>query len=91
MQNGGFFQLASRLARYTANDTYTQWAEKMWDWLSTSTLIDDSDPTAWKINDGAGVGDNCAVPKVKAQASTANHTSGAADPIFATRQLQPAK
>ncbi|MCJ1412751.1 hydrolase 76 protein [Ptychographa xylographoides] len=37
--NGGFFQLAARLARYTGNTTYISWAEKSWDWMSTVSLI----------------------------------------------------
>jgi mannan endo-1,6-alpha-mannosidase len=62
VQNGGFFQLASRLARYTGNETYTQWAEKMWNWLDQSTLINKQDPTTWKINDGAGIDNGCTDP-----------------------------
>lgn len=63
LQNGGFFLLSSRLARYVGNnDTYVEWAEKFWDWISTSTLYDDSDPTAIVINDGAGTETNCTQP-----------------------------
>ncbi|KAJ5894951.1 Six-hairpin glycosidase [Penicillium taxi] len=32
ISTGGFFNLAARLARYTGNNTYTEWAEKAWDW-----------------------------------------------------------
>lgn len=31
--NGGFFQLAARLARHTKNETYAEWAVKSWDWM----------------------------------------------------------
>jgi mannan endo-1,6-alpha-mannosidase len=31
ISNGAFFQLAARLARYTGNQTYIDWAEKVWD------------------------------------------------------------
>ena len=34
ISTGGFFQLAARLARYTGNQTYSDWAEKAWDWIS---------------------------------------------------------
>lgn len=64
MQNGGFFQLSARLARYTGNDTYVHWAEKMWNWLEQSSLIDQSDPTAWKVYDGADISNNCQDPNI---------------------------
>jgi mannan endo-1,6-alpha-mannosidase len=31
ISNGCFFNLAARLAKYTGNDTYAQWADKTWD------------------------------------------------------------
>ncbi|KAJ5618790.1 Six-hairpin glycosidase [Penicillium lagena] len=34
ISTGGFFNLAARLARYTKNETYSNWAEKAWDWTS---------------------------------------------------------
>ncbi|TKA67939.1 hypothetical protein B0A55_06570 [Friedmanniomyces simplex] len=40
--NGGFFMLASRLARYTGNQTYVDWAEKEWNWFSQSVLLDNA-------------------------------------------------
>ena len=39
ISNGCFFQLAARLARYTGNDTYAQWANKAYDWMAASPLI----------------------------------------------------
>lgn len=39
ISNGCFFQLAARLARYTGNDTYAQWAEKAYDWTSEVGLL----------------------------------------------------
>lgn len=66
--NGGLFHLAARLARYTGNQTYVDWAEKSWDWMSavglfdvrynvfdgTDDLINCSrvDHTAWSYNAG---------------------------------------
>lgn len=32
ISTGGFFNLAARLAKYTGNQTYHDWAEKAWDW-----------------------------------------------------------
>ena len=37
--NGGFFQLAARLARYTDNSTYAAWAQDIWDWSKGVGLI----------------------------------------------------
>ncbi|KAI9039731.1 glycoside hydrolase family 76 protein [Aspergillus affinis] len=39
ISNGGLFQLAARLGRYTNNETYTEWAEKIWDWSATTPLL----------------------------------------------------
>lgn len=62
ISNGGFFQLASRLARYTGNETYVEYAEKMWDW-AIGTVLFNTD--TWTINDGTSTTNNC---------STADHT-----------------
>ncbi|KAI1079079.1 glycoside hydrolase family 76 protein [Whalleya microplaca] len=40
VSNGGFFQLSARLARMTGNDTYLQWAEKIYDWTEKVHFID---------------------------------------------------
>ena len=53
--NGCFFNLASRLARYTANDTYATWANTIWDWETSIGLIDDK----YNIYDGASDTENC--------------------------------
>lgn len=66
--NGGFFQLSARLARYTGNQTYFDWADKTWDWMSNigligsdSSVYDGTDDTQnctlldhveWSINSG---------------------------------------
>lgn len=39
ISNGCFFQLAARLARYTGNQTYADWANKAYDWMANSALI----------------------------------------------------
>ncbi|KAI1823612.1 glycoside hydrolase family 76 protein [Xylaria intraflava] len=40
--NGGFFQMSARLARATENETYLQWAEKVWDWSQNIGFIDEN-------------------------------------------------
>ena len=42
ISNGAFFNLASRLARYTGNQTYADWADKSFNWMSSVGLIDNS-------------------------------------------------
>lgn len=54
ISNGCFFQLAARLARYTNNNTYTLWAERVYDWTADSGLINGD----WGILDGMKI-DNC--------------------------------
>ncbi|KAK0853926.1 hypothetical protein LTR03_002554 [Friedmanniomyces endolithicus] len=39
VSNAGFFQTAARLARYTGNETYSDWATKIWNWSVTSGLV----------------------------------------------------
>jgi mannan endo-1,6-alpha-mannosidase len=47
--------MAARLARYTGNSTYADWAEKIYDWTTATGLIDDS----YRIYDGASASGNC--------------------------------
>lgn len=42
ISNGCFFNLAARLAKYTGNNTYAEWAEKTWDWTAAVGLLDNS-------------------------------------------------
>lgn len=53
--NGCFFNLGARLARYTNNDTYAQYAEKTWDWIQSVGLMD----ADYNIYDGAHIETNC--------------------------------
>ena len=57
ISNGGFFQLAARLARYTGNQTYADWAEKSYDWILTTPLF----TSDYLIYDGAQIENNCTV------------------------------
>ena len=42
VSNGGFFQISARLARATGNDTYFEWAQKVWDWSEKVGLFNES-------------------------------------------------
>ncbi|KAI1263776.1 glycoside hydrolase family 76 protein [Xylariaceae sp. FL1019] len=50
-----FFNIAARLALYTGNVTYAEWAVKTWDWMVGVGLMG---PT-YRIYDGAHTTDNC--------------------------------
>lgn len=56
ISNGCFFNLASRLARYTGNDSYAEWAEKVWDWETGLGLI----TSDYKVHDGVTIRDDMA-------------------------------
>lgn len=62
MTNGGFFQIAARLARFTGNTTYVDWAEKTWDWLASTPLIEQHTATKWDVWDGGHEDKNCTDP-----------------------------
>ncbi|KAM0716690.1 hypothetical protein Q7P37_008135 [Cladosporium fusiforme] len=55
VSNGAFFQIAARLARYTGNQTYVEWAERAWDWMSAVGLFD----AAYNVFDGSDSKINC--------------------------------
>ncbi|KAM0546715.1 hypothetical protein ACHAPJ_010752 [Fusarium lateritium] len=53
ISNGCFFNVASRLALYTGNDTYADWAEKIWKWHEDVGIITDK----FNVVDGVHIGD----------------------------------
>lgn len=55
VSNGGLFQLSARLARATGNQTYLEWAQKVWDWTEGVGMIDQD----FNVLDGASSDDNC--------------------------------
>ncbi|KAK5115102.1 hypothetical protein LTR62_001799 [Meristemomyces frigidus] len=55
ISNGCFFNLASRLGYYTKNQTYFDWADRMWDWVTEVSLVS---PT-YQIFDGTDDNLNC--------------------------------
>lgn len=56
ISQGCFFALGARLALYTGNQTYADWAEKTWDWMYRTQLIDNQ---KWGVYDGASMESNC--------------------------------
>lgn len=57
ISNGLLFQLSARLYRYTNDEQYAQWAEKIWDW-SNEYLIDNQ---TWVIADSVTTTQECKV------------------------------
>lgn len=55
ISNGAFFQLSARLARFTGNQTYLDWALKSYDWSVSIGLID----AEYHVYDGADDTKNC--------------------------------
>lgn len=58
VSNGCLFQLAARLARYTQNETYVEWAEKVWEWCEEIGFINTT-TSNWPVFDGATITDDC--------------------------------
>lgn len=56
ISNGAFLQMAARLAHYTGNQTYVDWAEKAWDWMEGIGLIDAQN---YNVYDGSDDKLNC--------------------------------
>jgi len=55
VSNGAFFQLSARLARFTGNQTYLDWAQKSYDWAVTIGLVDEN----YYVYDGTDDLKNC--------------------------------
>ena len=53
--NGCFFNIGARLARYTGNTTYSDWADKIWDWETNIGLIS----STYDVYDGSSDTENC--------------------------------
>lgn len=74
--NGVFFNIAARLAKYTDNTTYSEHAEKTWDWATGVGFIDAN----YNIYDGAHIETNCTdINKVQFSYNSAVWLLGAAN------------
>ena len=63
VSNGALFHLAARLARYTGNQTYVDWAEKGYEWMLGMDLITSGEVKY--VYDGVKITDNCTGPITK--------------------------
>jgi len=60
--NACFFDLGARLARYTDNATYAEWADKTFQWIYDVHYIDTKPVRGvegWRVYDGGHIGHNC--------------------------------
>ncbi|CAL9727623.1 mannan endo-1,6-alpha-mannosidase Dcw1p [Monosporozyma unispora] len=57
VSNGALFHMAARLARFTGNSSYVDWAERVWDWMESVSVI--SNGTYMFVYDGVTATDNC--------------------------------
>ncbi|KAI3399647.1 hypothetical protein diail_5995 [Diaporthe ilicicola] len=55
VSNGGLFQISARLYRATGNQTYLDWANKVWDWSVAIGMVDEQ----YVVFDGADSDKNC--------------------------------
>ncbi|EGS18119.1 mannan endo-1,6-alpha-mannosidase DCW1-like protein [Thermochaetoides thermophila DSM 1495] len=54
ISNGCFFNIAARLARYTGNQTYAEWAARIWAWEEAIGLI----TSDYQVHDGVHINTN---------------------------------
>lgn len=55
ISNGAFLQISARLARYTGDQKYVEWADKNWDWMARVGLISAN----YQVFDGTDDNLNC--------------------------------
>jgi mannan endo-1,6-alpha-mannosidase len=58
ISNGCLFMLGARLARFTRNNTYAEWAEKTWDWVVEKQFVNNQ-TDAWPVYDGGNIEEDC--------------------------------
>jgi mannan endo-1,6-alpha-mannosidase len=75
ISNGAFFNIAARLAKYTGNSSYSDWAVKAWDWQASVNLISPE----YAFYDGTSEVQNCTeVNHIQWTYNAGVHMSGAA-------------
>lgn len=58
VSNGCLFHLAARLSRYTGDSSYSDWAEKTWDWVTGMDFIQ-TNVSDWRVRDGGTIESDC--------------------------------
>lgn len=86
--NGNFFLLAARLAKFTGNATYSEYADKVYKWSQDIGFVTDD----FSVYDGASTLDNCTKPsKIRWTSNHGTFTEGAALMYNIVSQSQIAK
>ena len=96
--NGGFFLMAARLARFTGNSTYLDWATRSWDWMVGVGLIDLEAEGGYVVFDGTDDTKNCTTLNhamfsyslgmiLLGSANLANLTNGSDSTLWMTRTI----
>lgn len=80
ISNGNFYQLASRLSRFTGNSTYEEWSDRVLGWTVNVGLIADEEATVpGAIFDGTGAKDECSdINRLQWSANAGTYLAGAA-------------
>lgn len=89
ISNGNFYQLASRLSRFTGNSTYEEWSDRVLGWTVNVGLIADEDATTpGAIFDGTGAKDECSdINRLQWTANAGTYLAGAAYAWNAVSQI----
>jgi mannan endo-1,6-alpha-mannosidase len=75
ISNGCFFNIAARLYKYLGNDTYSEWAERTWEWEQSIGLMSSD----FHFFDGTGDSENCTtINRIQWTYNAGVHMSGAA-------------
>lgn len=75
ISNGCFFNIAARLAKYTGNSTYMEWADRTWKWEKDIGLMTEN----YHFYDGTDDKINCSdVNKIQWTYNAGVHMAGAA-------------
>lgn len=86
ISNGNFFLLSARLAKFTGNSTYSEWAQKAMDWEQKVGLISDD----YAVYDGTSDTTNCSqVNHIQWSMDSAIFAEGAALMYNLVRSLVP--
>jgi mannan endo-1,6-alpha-mannosidase len=89
--NGNFYQLASRLTRFTGNSTYENWSSRVLEWSLASGLISED----FAVYDGFGTTTNCSdVNHIQWSAYAGSYLAGASyayNAVSPTPALPPIK
>jgi mannan endo-1,6-alpha-mannosidase len=72
--NGILFNMGARLARFTGNNSYADWSNKVWNWANNSGIIGKN----YAIYDGIHVEKGCSLDPVEYSYNSAVFMQGAA-------------